>query len=131
MLDRPGEGERAAEIVRHEIERPLDRGGVQESFDELRQAVERTLEIGRHFRMAEARQIRRDAAIMRREALGDALPHDAAVRIAMEQENRRSGAPFGHVDIGVTDADSARRGMHGLVYCHRHAPLKVPACRMG
>jgi hypothetical protein len=81
--------------------------------------------------MAEARQIRRDAAIMRREALGDALPHDAAVRIAMEQENRRSGTPFGHVDIGVTDADGARRRMHGLVFCHRQAPLKVPACRMG
>ncbi len=109
MFDRPGEGERAAEIVRHKIERPLDRGGVQELFDELRQAVERTLEIGRHFRMAEARQIRRDAAIVRREALGDALPHDAAVRIAVQQENRRSGAPFGHVDIGAADADCARR----------------------
>src|SRR5580658_817245 len=48
---------------------------------------------------------RRDATIMRREALGDALPHDAAVRIAVQQENRRSGAPFGHVDIGATDAD--------------------------
>jgi hypothetical protein len=58
MFDRPGEGERAAEIVCHEIERPLDRGGVQELFDELRQAVERTLEIGRHFRMAKAWQAR-------------------------------------------------------------------------
>jgi hypothetical protein len=43
-----------AEIVRHEIHRSPNRGGVQELFDELRQAVERTFEAGRHFRKAEA-----------------------------------------------------------------------------
>jgi hypothetical protein len=68
MFDRPGESKRAAEIARHEIHRSPNNGGVQESFDELRQAVERTLEAGRHFRMAEAGEIRRDAATMRREA---------------------------------------------------------------
>ena len=75
-----------AEIVRHEIHRSPNRGGVQELFDELRQAVERTLEAGRHFRMPEAGEIRRDAATMRRKALGDAFPHDAAVRIAVEEQ---------------------------------------------
>ena len=99
------ESERAAEIVRHEIDGPADNSGVQELFNEFRQAVERSLEAGRHFRVAEARQIRRDAAMARCEALSDALPHDAAVRIAVEHENRRPGAPLGHVDVCGTDAD--------------------------
>ena len=105
MFDRPGKSERTAEIVRHEIDGPADSSSVQELLNEFRQAVERSLETGRHFRVAEARQIRRDAAMVRREARGDALPHDAAVRIAVEHENRRPGAPLGHVDVCGTDAD--------------------------
>src|SRR5215831_13260976 len=79
----PGESKRAAKIVRHEINGAPDSSSVQELLDEFRQAVERPLEVGRHFRMAEAREIRGDAAIVRRETLGDTLTNDAAVRIAV------------------------------------------------
>src|SRR5215471_5142474 len=122
MFNCPGESKRAAEIVRHEINGAPDSSSVQELLDEFRQAVERPIEVGRHFRMAEAREIRGDAAIVRREALDDALPHDAAVRITVEHKHRRPGAPFGHVDIGAADADCPRRWIHGFVFRHRHAP---------
>src|SRR5215469_11322057 len=104
MFNRPGESKRAAKIVRHEIDGASDCSSAQELLDEFSQAVERPLEAGRHFRMAEARQIWGNAAIIRREAFGDTLPHDAGVRIAVEHKHRWPGTPFGHVDIGAADA---------------------------
>jgi hypothetical protein len=124
VLDRPGEGERAAEIMRDEIDRPCDIGGGKELFDEMRQAIERALKMRGHLRMTEAGQIGGDAAIVRRHAIGDAFPHDAAIRIAVKQQNRRSGAPFGHADIRIADPNRACRCACAIAMGHRPPPAR-------
>ena len=101
VLDRPGKRKRTAEIVRDQIDRRVDTGGAHKLLDEIAHSVERRLVAGRHFRMAEARQIRRNAPAGSSEALSYPFPHDAAIGIAVEQKSRRSAAPFGDVDIGV------------------------------
>ena len=119
MFHRPGKRERAAEIVRDQIERARDIGRGQKLLDELRHAVERWRVSVRHLRMAEAGQVRRDAAKSRAKPAGDVVPHDAAVGIAVQQQYRRPVAPFGDVDCGAADADVARSRGHLSIIRHR------------
>ena len=70
--------------------------------------------------MAEARQIRRNAPARSPEALGYFLPHEPAIGIAVEQQNRRSVTPFGDVDIGAANANLSRCLRRDCVVCHRY-----------
>jgi hypothetical protein len=104
--------------MRDHIERVGDIGRGQKLLDELRHAVERRRKILRHQRMAEAGQVRRDAAKMRAEPAGDGLPHHAAIGIAVQQQHRRSCAPFGDMDGSVADAHVARGRRCAFTFGH-------------
>ena len=120
VLDRPGKRKRPAEIVRDEVDRSVDAGGAQKLLDEIGHAAEGRLVVGRHFRMAEARQIRRNAPARSPEALGYFFPHDTAIGIAVEQQHRPPVAPFGDVDIGAANANLACGLPHDCIVCHRY-----------
>ena len=114
MLDRPGQAVGAAEVVDREIDRAFDVERGEEPVDEGGHGRQAEVEAGGDLGAGEAREVGGEAAVARREDAQHAVPQVGGVGVAVEQEDRRPGAPLADEDPRAVDGDSGL-AVHGVI----------------
>ena len=133
MLDGPGEGEGAAEIVRNQIYWRLDSGKFEDLRNKQRHAVERRLKSLRHLGTAEARKIRRQtAAVAAREPAISSHSHRCIDDVrkpegALERSPKAGESAPSGVDANRPKRFSVQRKMAIVARLLRGQPLELVA----